>query len=182
VTDIQIYHYVSKDSLEELKKELRIIFTQNDNTIYKLMGVFDKYGIKFCIVEKTDHASIDGYSFMDSNGIPSIVVTTRFKRIDNLAFAVMHEVCHVFNHLSISDYQRINIFDEDVNSKEEKEANDFASNALIPQELWNSAPQVTLNPFVIQKKYSQWAYVNNLNKWIVLGRISHETGMCLTLK
>lgn len=26
-------------------------------------------------------------------------------------------------------------------------------------------------------KYSQWASDNHLNKWIVLGRISYETGM-----
>jgi HTH-type transcriptional regulator/antitoxin HigA len=36
---------------------------------------------------------------------------------------------------------------------------------------------VPLNPYVIQKKYTQWAKSKGLNPWIVLGRVSHETGM-----
>lgn len=30
---------------------------------------------------------------------------------------------------------------------------------------------------MIQKKYSEWAAEKGLNKWLVLGRISYETGM-----
>lgn len=36
---------------------------------------------------------------------------------------------------------------------------------------------VTANPLSIQKQYAKWAEEVGVNKWIVLGRISKETGM-----
>ena len=80
-------------------------------------------------------------------------------------------------HASSTDKKFINLLEE---AKEEQEANNYASQQLIPNHLWKTSllPQVTLNkPWIIQAKYSQWASDNHLNKWIVLGRISYETGM-----
>lgn len=167
-----------KSTLNVLTEELCGIFHENNNTIYRLITTFNKYGIKFCIVEKVAHASIDGYSFLD-NGVPTIAITKRFNRIDNLAFSVMHEICHVYKHLDSNDDQRLNIECEEFdNSKEEKEANEFAANALIPTEKWEQVPSVPLNnPWKIQSCYTKWAETEGLNKWIVLGRVSHETGM-----
>ena len=71
----------------------------------------------------------------------------------------------------------ISLSDYDNETVEEEEANAFASNVLIPQALWRIAPEVPMNPFVIQRRYTLWAEKNHLNKWIVLGRVSHETGM-----
>lgn len=167
-----------RSTLPAISTELSSIFHENKNTIYQLMNTFEKYGIKFCIVDKVKHASVDGYSFLD-NDVPTIVITKRFDRIDNLAFSVMHEVCHVYKHLDSNGDQRLNVVCEDFdNSKEEKEANEFAANALIPEEKWKHIPSVPLTkPWVIQSIYSKWAKANGLNKWIVLGRVSHETGM-----
>ena len=167
-------------TLHEISKELSGIFHENNNTIYRLMNTFAKYGIKFCIVDKVPYASVDGYSFLD-NGIPTIAITGRIKRIDYLAFSVMHEVCHVYKHLDSSDDQRLNVECEDFDvSKEEKEANEFAGNALIPIEKWNAMPSMTLNfakPWFFQNQCAKWATSQGLNKWIVLGRVSYETGM-----
>lgn len=169
-----------KSTLVDVVGELSGIFHENHNTIYRLTTTLNRYGIKFCIVDKVMHASIDGYSFLD-NGIPTIVVTKRYDRIDYLAFSVMHEVCHVYKHLDSSDDQRLNIECEDFDvSKEETEANEFAGNALIPIEKWNAMPPMTLNfakPWFFQNQCVKWAANNKLNKWIVLGRVSHETGM-----
>ena len=97
----------------------------------------------------------------------------------SLAFAVLHEVGHLKLHSS-EDYRgNINLAyaEEELNTKEEQEANDYAAKALIPDDLWKSAPSVPLNPVVIQKDYSKWAKDMHLNKWIVLGRISYLTGI-----
>lgn len=74
-----------------------------------------------------------------------------------------------YSHIQIENYSRKN--------KEEIEADSFAANALIPNEKWKEAPAVKMNSFQIQKDYSRWALSNHFNKWIVLGRISYETGM-----
>lgn len=169
-----------KNTLSSLVGELSGIFHENRNTIYRLTTTLNRYGIKFCIVDKLPYASIDGYSFLE-NGIPTIAITGRINRIDYLAFSVMHEVCHVYKHLDSSDDQRLNVECEDFdNSKEEKEANEFAANALIPLEKWNAMPPMELNfakPWFFQNQCARWAASKGLNRWIVLGRVSHETGM-----
>lgn len=150
----------------------------NHSTESTVKKILSEAGIVFCIEEKVDKASVDGYSYIE-NGTPYIILTRRYDRIDNFAFALMHEIGHIYLHyldgsrnnckLSIPDYNN--------ESAEEKEANAFAANALIPNEEWKNAPKVRVNPTTIQSKYTQWSTEKGLNKWIVLGRISYETGM-----
>ena len=166
----------NKDSMPALSKELRNVFHENSNTLKKVTNILSEFGIRFCVVDKLDHASIDGFSFIEDN-IPTIVVTLRHKRIDNLAFGVLHEVFHVYKHLNEDMSSMVSIGDYDNESKEEKDANDFAANTLIPLSMWEMAPSVPMNPYIIQHKYSEWANRYGLNKWIVLGRVSYETGM-----
>lgn len=168
-----------KAKMDDLAKELSVIFNENNNTFNRVERKLSEYGIKFCIVPKVKLASIDGYSFFTEDGIPAIVITKRFNRIDNAAFAVMHEVGHLKLHSEKDGKGNINLAygDEELITKEEREANEFAVNALIPEHIWEKAPSVVLSPHLIQKKYSRWAKIHGLNKWIVLGRVSHETGM-----
>lgn len=166
----------NRNDLLRVASELRKVFHENVNTIERVTKVLSSYGIKFCVVEKLEHASIDGFSFFE-DGQYAIVVTTRHKRIDNLAFAVLHEVYHTYRHLGGNMQGIISIEDYDNERREEREANDFAGNTLIPLSLWENAPSVPMNPFIIQREYTKWAQRYGMNKWIVLGRVSHETGM-----
>lgn len=146
-----------------------------ENTVKEILAT---EGIAFCIEEKVDKASVDGYSYIE-DGTPYIILTKRYDRIDNFAFALMHEVGHIYLHYLDGSRRdcKLSIPDYDNESAEEKEANAFAANALIPNEEWKNAPKVRVNPALIQRKYTQWANEKGLNKWIVLGRISYETGM-----
>ena len=96
-----------------------------------------------------------------------------------MAFAVMHEVGHLKLHSSEDDEGKINlpITDAEGIPPEEKEANEYAANALIPESQWSSLPAMPLNPRYIQRECTKWAKNNTINKWIVLGRVSYETGM-----
>lgn len=167
-----------KRKCDELAGKLSEIFNDNHNTINRITRTFSEYGIKFCIVRKLPHASIDGFSFYN-NGYPCIVVTKRFDRIDNLAFAVLHEVGHLKMHLSENGVGKITLVDPDLEklARDEQQANEYAANALIPEDLWNKQPSVILTPRVIQARFTKWAKTINKNKWIVLGRASHETNI-----
>lgn len=173
---IEVDGEYNRNDLLRVASELRKVFHENVNTIEKVTKVLSSYGIKFCVVEKLEHASIDGFSFFE-DGHPAIVVTTRHKRIDNLAFAVLHEVYHTYRHLGDNMHSIVSIEGYDNERREEREANDFAGNTLIPLSLWENAPSVPMNPFIIQREYTKWAQRYGMNKWIVLGRVSHETGM-----
>lgn len=168
-----------RTQMDKLSCELRSIFNENRNTLNRVKWKLSEYGVKFCQVEKLPHASIDGYSFVE-DGIPSIVVTKRINRIDNIAFAVLHEVGHLKLHFDSNSKWNPNFATQDEDSlvtKEEIEANDFAANALIPKDIWADAPMVQPNSFEIQLKYKKWAKMKGINVWIALGRLSHETGM-----
>lgn len=164
-----------KNKNDELILRLKSVFNENKNTIERIQQLFSCYGIKFNVVPKVEKASVDGFSFID-NGTPSIVLTMRYNMIDHLAFDAFHELGHIVLHLNNDSDSKISIegYDDD---PEEKEANQYAACALIPDELWNTTPKVRMNPYLIQRDYTKWATDNNLNKWIVLGRISKETGM-----
>lgn len=161
---------------------LRSILHTNRNTLPLITDVLKNNGIGFTIVEKEKYASVDGYSFM-REGHPYIIITCRYNRIDNLAFTVLHELGHIYLGHTTEGCQQINIesrdnfWDGEVMCHE-KEADEFATDALIPNNIWKFVPTVPLlNPIVIQRRYTEWAVDRGLNKWIVLGRISHETGM-----
>lgn len=164
-------------NMDALACDLAVIFNENNNTENRVSRKLSEYGIKFCVVPRIERASIDGYSFI-LNGQPSIVITKRFNRIDNMAFAVLHEVGHLKLHIK-GDGERVTLADADEykSSKEEREANNFASQALLPDSIWEDAPKTVMLPQIIQQAYSAWARKKGLNKWIVLGRISHDTGM-----
>ena len=175
---IQTQKTFQPDNKEALLKELTNTFHNNTDTIYEISETFKNHGICFCVVKKIEKASINGYSFFE-NGIPYIIVTERFDRIDNLAFAVLHEVGHIFLHYldGTSTEYHLSIPTYDNESLEEREANMFAANTLISYHLWKTAPKVRVSPTVIQKTYTEWAEEHGFNKWIVLGRIAYETGM-----
>lgn len=160
---------------KELSAALVSVFNENVDTVNRVRSVMSDYGIKFCIVPKVDKASVNGCCFVE-DGIPSIVLTLRYNMIDHLAFDTMHELGHVVNHLIEDNDEMISIDGQDYSTKE-KEADKFAVSSIIPESLWATSPAVRMNPFLIQRDYSKWAKDNGIHKWIVLGRISHETGI-----
>lgn len=157
---------------------LRVIFNDNNNTIERTTKILSDYGIRFAIEPKLEKASIDGCSFMVDEE-PCIILTNRYNHIDKFAFNVMHELGHVYKHLSIETPFIISHDSLTPSSRVEKEANNFASEALIPKDVWEKAPSFPsrLNKYNFQQYYTNWARSLNYNKWIVLGRISHELSL-----
>ena len=170
----------SLNARDEICSLIVEILHDNKNTIARIKQLLSDFGIAFMVIEKLDHASIDGYSFYNGD-TPCVVLTLRYKRIDNLAFTLMHELGHIFLEHTACDKQRISVdtrsFNDEDENEIEQDADKFASEWLIPDKLWKLAPIVPMNPFVIQKRYFDWAGKRGLNKWIVLGRLSHETGI-----
>lgn len=165
-----------KGKIKELTSKLVRIFNENINVINRVQAVMSDYGIKFCVVPKVDKASINGYCFLEK-GVPSIIITMRYNMIDHVAFDTMHELGHVLLHLNEDNDEMINIDGQDYSSKE-KEADKFASSSIIPDSVWATSPAVKMNSFIIQRDYSKWANEKGIHKWIVLGRVSHDTGIC----
>ena len=93
-------------------------------------------GIVLVVLDHLPGTFIDGAAIYRGDNTPVIALTLRHDRIDNFWFTLMHEFAHVSCHLG----QGVSaIFDDlEVKSSEtiEAEADAFAREALIPQELW----------------------------------------------
>lgn len=120
--------------------------------------------------------AIDGAAFI-VNSVPVIGLTLRRDDIGNFWFSLLHEVGHVVLHRLTG--LRGGFFDqfregeaepEDLDDQE-AQADAFASNMLVPDELWRRSPaRIAKSPKVIEK----FAKDIGIHSAIVYGRIRKE--------
>lgn len=161
----------------ELIQRLNTVFYKNENTKERTEKVLNKYGIKFVIEENLERTPVDGYSFWDGEN-PTIAVSLRYKRLDNFAFAVMHELGHIVKHIKRSGHSDyIDIIKEDAQDPKEVEANEFALQALRADAPLNDFfEQWGRSPFT-----AKWPIMNTAQKYkispsIITGLFQHYCG------
>jgi HTH-type transcriptional regulator/antitoxin HigA len=116
---------------------------------------------------------VDGAAFL-VGGIPVIGLTLRRDTIDNFWFTLMHEVGHAILHYRAG--LAIGFFDdtEALSLDEiENEANEFASNILIPEEKWKRSPARIAKSTAVVEKFARDLRIHSA---IVFGRIQKERG------
>lgn len=93
-------------------------------------------GIAFVILPHLPGTHLDGAALRRSDGTPVIALTLRRDRIDNFWFTLLHELAHVKSHLG--EDTTVILDDLEIGSSEaiEREADEMAGVALIPDELW----------------------------------------------
>lgn len=182
------YHYSKMEDvipvfnagcMHDLIKELNEIFYENCDTIKKTKNLLNSYGIKFIILEKFDKTPIDGFSFWKGDN-PTIVLTLRLDKIDNFAFSVLHEICHVFYHLNKDEAsQHVTISGAVTTSEYEDAANLFARRAIIPDDKWDKFMKTSsrISPHAMQHVIHQFAEENRINTAIVLGLYQHAINL-----
>ncbi len=99
-----------------------------------------EHGIVLIIERNIPGMEVDGAAFLVES-IPVIGLTLRRDALDNFWFTLMHEVAHVILHYKTG---LASGFFDDVEHAEvdefEQEANKFASDLLVPAELWSRTP------------------------------------------
>jgi HTH-type transcriptional regulator/antitoxin HigA len=125
----------------ELIPKLRKAFSEPD-VIENSKKLLNEAGIKFVIQDKPEQTPVDGVAFWCDKH-PAIGLTRRYNRLDNFAFTLFHELGHVYLHtpkikgdLSIDLIDNLDDYSYNSKREEEIEANEFASNNLIPEEAW----------------------------------------------
>jgi len=128
-----------------------------------------KYGIILIIVPHMKHTYLDGASFIIKKGTPVIGLTLRYNRIDNYWFVLFHELGHIVKHLKKGKYfaDDMSLRGSPTDDKAEKEADQFAEEALLPKEF---------NPDQIVSKIDILRYAEkyNIHPAIIAGRIQYE--------
>lgn len=145
--------------------------------------ILNNNGIIYLHIPKLDAAPIDAYSMM-SGEHPAIVVTYRHNDLDKLAFDVLHEIGHICLHIA-PDKSYISIENEHLSaSKEEREADKFANDLLIPPSTWHkimSGRPDNLSPHIIVNTMAKEAQKNGISPSIAVARFKHET-RCYNLR
>jgi HTH-type transcriptional regulator/antitoxin HigA len=84
---------------------------------------------------------LDGAVIVDSADRPVLGLTLRHDRLDNFWFCLMHELAHLSLHVREASAPFYDDLDsEGHDDPREREADDYASEALIPRAAWEASP------------------------------------------
>lgn len=154
-----------------LVEELKKCFYKNSDTIKKTKKILNKYGIKFFILDRPSETPVDGKSFMSGKN-PAIILSLKYKRLDNFAFTIMHELGHVFLHLTNPKFKDSNFFINSSNSNIEFEADTFARDNLIDLSLWDDF--ILLNYEFTDDIILEFSKKTKVHPGIIRGRVCFE--------
>lgn len=95
-------------------------------------------GVRLVVEPHLPQTHLDGAAFLLGDG-PVIGMTVRYDRIDNFWFVLFHELIHIKKHLNKGNIE--SIFDNlDAAADDiEKEADECAGEALVPEKKWETA-------------------------------------------
>jgi len=162
--------------INQLVENINHILFDNKDTVARLEKTFGEFGVKFIEEKKLEKMPVDGYSFWDGDN-PTIVITKRLNRIDNLAFVLFHELGHVCLHLLDEENRHHDFIEADPNSRNEQtckmyedEANKFAN-----EKIWNGIDYKSLfskvvNPYAATRFLETISRTYNINLGIVVGQ------------
>lgn len=163
---------VDKFAKKKLKKITR---DYAKYTIYKagprkLITDLNCAGVKFLVLQHLKKTYIDGATFRDDAN-PVIAYTLRYDRVDNFWFTAAHEIAHIMLHLkSRNDYFIDNL--DQVNTSEEKEANDFASRIIKANEIIEYF--LPLGKYISEKRVRGCAEEIGVSEAIVVGVLQYS--------
>lgn len=164
----------------EFMKKLVKLSVEDDGPILA-QKYLKKHGIILVIEPHFQKTYLDGAAIFVKKDNPIIGLTLRFNRLDNFWFTLMHELSHIALHYGkdvtvfYDEIEGIKI--PDVNIKE-KEADDLASEILVPANKWEVSPARLVPSLMAAKSLAKELGVHIA---IVAGKIRHEGGRYIYL-
>jgi len=135
--------------------------------------MLEKHGIPVVIEHHLEHTYLDGACFLRFDDVPVIGLTIRHDKLDNFWFTLMHELVHLGWHLGTNNSSFFDDLDSLVtDDKLEKEADDLAAEALIPNHIWNNSNIASAEDW---KDVVLFAQSIRRHPSIVAGRIQRAT-------
>ncbi len=133
-----------------------------------------KSGIHFVVEAHLSHTHLDGAAIKLSDGSPLVAMTMRHDRLDNFWFTLCHELAHVALHF---EGEESKAFFDDLDEAEadtyEKDADRWATEGLIPRDLWRAAK---MEGTPTTRKVLAFAANQRISPAIPAGRIRKEKG------
>lgn len=169
-----ISHRFQRSKLDEdlIRYVTRLSYMANGPRLAK--EFLEEHGIVVVIEPHMPKTHLDGAAMLGRSGTPIIGLTLREDRLDNFWFTLIHELVHASKHLDAA--KRRALVDEDIEKRSEvddieQEANELASELLIPRAVWRRS-EAFLNPTV--NAIRTLAFELKISPAIVAGRVRFE--------
>ena len=131
----------------------------------------ERHGIAVVIEPHLKGTQLDGAALKDADGTPIVGLTLRYDRLDNFWFSLVHEVAHVWKHVS-NDEAFLDDLDASSEDRREAEANRLAREAFIPRVMWRRS-EAYLSPS--RETIEKLARELRIHPAIVAGRLRKES-------
>lgn len=125
-------------------------------------------GVALALIKPFQGMALSGAARWLSSRKAVIQLTARHKTTDHFWFSFFHEAAHVLLH------SKEDVFVDENNksdTEQETEANEWASNLLIPETAWQQFRQVSPLSEKVVRKFAQ---EQGIARGIVVGRLQHE--------
>lgn len=155
-----------KKNVKEIRKLVAKPFLKQYETIKKILA---ECGVSLVFEPHLPHTYVNGVSYKVSYDKAIIMLSDRGKRDDILWFTLFHELAHLIKHSKKDVF--VDLEGEEKNNVE-KEADEFAKNILIPNDVYNNF--VMNNKSLDEKIIKKFAKDNNISCGIVVGRLQND--------
>ncbi len=164
---------IAKFNIELLKENIKKIrelankpFLEQYEKIKKLLS---ECGISLIFESHLPHTYVNGVSYKISCDKAIVMISDKGKKDDILWFTLFHELAHLLKH------SRKEVFidlENDEKNDIEKEADEFARNILIQNDIYDNF--VKNNHEFNEKIIKEFSKKNNISSGIVIGRLQKD--------
>jgi HTH-type transcriptional regulator/antitoxin HigA len=130
-----------------------------------------RVGVCFIVEPQLPDTYLDGAAILMKDHFPVVALTLRHDRVDNFWFVLMHELAHIGRHLNAGTSAFYDDLDVEDTNSQEKEADEIAGEALIPEDQWRRSPARNLRT---PEAVEHLANKLRIHPAIVAGRIRHH--------
>lgn len=157
-------------TLDYMRSVAQLSYLDNGPTL--AAEYLKKSGIHLIVEKHLSRTYLDGAAMRYGDKGRIVALTLRYDRLDNFWFVLMHELAHIALHIDKGECDTIlDDFNEHSSDTIEKQADEMASEALIPQHAWKLAKR-TGTP--TETQVIDFAKDQRIHPAIVAGRIRHE--------
>ena len=162
-----------KFSLKTLKEKIIDIRALTNKPLLDVLeqvkAILKECGVALVYEKALPKTYVNGVSYKITCDKALIMLSDKGKKDDILWFTLFHEIAHLIKH---SQKEVFIDLEDDVSNDIEKEAGEFASNILIPNNIYKTF--INKNKKFTEEIIKQFAKENNLTTGIVVGRLQKD--------
>ncbi len=158
-----------KDQFKNALSRIRSFTRERSNKFYpKMVELCGKAGVAVVLVPELKGTHISGATFWATQHKAVIALSLRYRSNDHFWFTFFHEAAHILMHPKKAIFIDIK---DDGGTEEEKEANEYAGEILIPEDEYEKF--VEDNDF-FKTNILSFADHIEIHPGIVVGRLQHD--------